>query len=108
MFVCSQNVLFKAWLHLFSLDWPLIVHCVEISVNTVWEYITQVDTLEYITQVDTIEYITQVDTIDSITQVDTLEYMTQVDTLGYMTQVDTIDYITQDYIAYIDMSIRLK
>ena len=82
MFVCSQNVLFKAWLRLFSQDWPLIVHCVEISVNTVWEYITQVDTLWYITQVDT------------------LEYISQVDTRGYMTQVDTIDYITQEYIAY--------
>ena len=39
---------YKAWLRMFSLDWPLIVHCVEISVNTAWEYITQVDTLEYI------------------------------------------------------------
>ena len=84
--VCLQpKCLFEDWLHLFSQDWPLIVHCVEISVNTVWEYITQVDTLEYITQVDTLGY---------MTQVNTLRYITQVDTLGYMTQVDKIDYIT--------------
>ena len=62
-------LLYKAWLHLFSLDWPLIVHCVEILVKAAGEYITQVDMLVYITQVGMLVYITQVDMLVYITQV---------------------------------------